>query len=121
MTEVELAQRESMAAGLIALAEEIKRPGFPIPNSINYTVDANVWGFTPIVDDETGEEIGTGTYGMMQARQYVKRPFIYEAIQFNGTPESCTEVTDFLGGPHSENHRWNLNTLTGGQLLDRNH
>lgn len=63
MTEEEKAKREDMAAGLIALAEEIKRPNFPMPASINYTIDANIWGFTPTFAE--GEETGTDVYGIL--------------------------------------------------------
>lgn len=52
-------------------------------------------------------------------RRFVKRVQTHEAVQFTGTPESCSEVTDFLGGPMSQGHSWNLATTTGGYLKER--
>lgn len=50
-------------------------------------------------------------------RTYRKRPVEIQAVQFTGTGESCTEVTEFLGGSYSGNQRWNSTTNTGGVIL----
>lgn len=49
--------------------------------------------------------------------RYRKKPVEIEAVQFTGTGESCTEITEFLGGSHSGNQRWNSTTNTGGVIL----
>ncbi|MGW2721420.1 hypothetical protein [Streptomyces sp. NPDC001492] len=49
--------------------------------------------------------------------RYRKKPVEIEAVQFTGTGESCTEITEFLGGSHSGNQRWNSTTNTGGAIL----
>lgn len=50
------------------------------------------------------------------ARRFRQRPPEVEAIQFTGTPESCSAVTDFLGGPMADTHSWNHDTTTGGSV-----
>ncbi len=54
--------------------------------------------------------------GALFPARFRKRPVEVEAVQFTGTPESCSAVTDFLGGPHADNHSWNPTTTTGGYL-----
>lgn len=49
--------------------------------------------------------------------KYRKRSVTIDAIQFTGTGESCTAVTDFLGGCHSGNHRWMSHTNDGGWIV----
>jgi hypothetical protein len=49
--------------------------------------------------------------------RYRKKPVEIEAVQFTGTGESCTEITEFLGGSHSGKQRWNSTTNTGGVIL----
>lgn len=49
--------------------------------------------------------------------RYRKKPVEIQAVQFTGTGESCAEVTEFLGGSHSGNQRWNSTTNTGGVIL----
>lgn len=48
---------------------------------------------------------------------YRKRPVEVQAVQFDGTGESCTAVTAFLGGPHAGNHRWKHATYDGGWVV----
>ena len=50
------------------------------------------------------------------ASVYRQRSPEVEAIQFLGTGESCSAVTDFLGGGYATNHRWNKTTTTGGRI-----
>lgn len=45
-----------------------------------------------------------------------KKPVEVDAVQFLGTGDSCTEVTEFLGGPSSGNCMWNSTTYTGGVI-----
>lgn len=42
------------------------------------------------------------------------------AVRFTGTGESCTEVTDFLGGPTAAGHRWKSCTYDGGWVTTPN-
>lgn len=46
--------------------------------------------------------------------RYRKKPVVIEAVQFIGTPESCSDVTEFLGGTHEHNHSWKHRTTDGG-------
>lgn len=48
--------------------------------------------------------------------KYRKKPVVIEAVQFDGSGDSCTEVTEFLGGPMAEGHRWKSNTHMGGYI-----
>lgn len=52
----------------------------------------------------------------MSAR-YRKLPVEIDAIQFTGTGESCTAVTEFLGGNRSGNHHWKSCTNDGGWIV----
>lgn len=51
----------------------------------------------------------------MTAR-YRKRPVEIQAVQFTGTGDSCTAVTEFFGGSNSANHRWRSCTNDGGWI-----
>lgn len=54
---------------------------------------------------------------MTEPRTYRKKPIEIQAIHFDGTGESCTAVTEFLGGSYAGNARWNHTTNTGGVIL----
>lgn len=41
---------------------------------------------------------------------------VVEAIEFTGTGENCSAVTEFLGGVHDGRHGWNKATNTGGMV-----
>jgi hypothetical protein len=50
----------------------------------------------------------------MPVDSYRKKPVVVEAMRFDGTGPSCTEVTEFLGGVHEPNHTWKATTYEGG-------
>lgn len=47
-------------------------------------------------------------------RKYRKKPVVVEAIQFDGTGESCSEVAAFLADMSGQSCRWKTNTNEGG-------
>lgn len=48
--------------------------------------------------------------------KYRKKPVVIDAIQFDGSGESCTAVTEFLGGSYAGGHRWKSTTNDGGWI-----
>lgn len=50
--------------------------------------------------------------------KFRKKPVIIDAIQFDGTGESCSEVTKFIDGENSpmdgKSHDWKSTTNEGG-------
>lgn len=50
--------------------------------------------------------------------RYRKLPVEIDAIQFTGTGESCTAVTEFFGGSsRGDNHQWKSCTNDGGWIV----
>ena len=51
-------------------------------------------------------------------RQFRKKPVVIEAVHFDGSGASCTEVSDFMGGPQMIDGPvlWNTNTNSGGKI-----
>jgi hypothetical protein len=58
-------------------------------------------------EQEAGEQVSSA---------FRKRPVVIQAIQFTGSGESCTAVTEFLGGPLASGHRWKSTTYDGGWI-----
>jgi len=46
--------------------------------------------------------------------KFRKKPVVIEAVQFLGTGDSCSEISEFLGGNYAHNHRWKDITYEGG-------
>jgi hypothetical protein len=53
----------------------------------------------------------------MTRTTYRKKPVEIQAVQFTGTGDSCTAVTEFLGGSHAPGHRWKATTYDGGWIV----
>ena len=46
-----------------------------------------------------------------------KRPVEIEAVQFTGSGDSCTALTEFFGGPAAGVARWKSCTYDGGYIV----
>lgn len=46
--------------------------------------------------------------------KYRKKPVVIEAVQFTGTGESCSEVSNFFGGTRTRIATWKGCTYDGG-------
>lgn len=72
---------------------------------------------TPCVDGETPAR-HTTTTGVIMSTRFRKLPIEIDAIQFTGTGESCTAVTEFFGGSsRGDNHKWKTCTNDGGWIV----
>lgn len=66
----------------------------------------------------TGSRTDTrGDPEMTKAKTFRKKTVEIQAIQFLGVGESCTAVTEFLGGPAAGGHRWKTRTYEGGWII----